>query len=875
MTGTPYTTEQLHSRSPLPTYRGRSLDEIAFPLGGIGTGMVSLGGWGQLRDWEIQNRPAKGRTLENAYFSVAWRSGDEPAQARVLQGPVGGSHIAGGHGVFGWTGSGLPRFREVEFAGAFPFATVTMTDTALPVSVKLEAWNPFIPLNDADSSIPVAILSYTITNRSDRSLELLLAGNLPNIVGEQPGRTFESRAGGGIAGISFSNSALATDSPQFGTLCLSAVADKVLTTPRWPESNRHLRTARLWQALSELRLPDSGAEPNGDSGSIGVRLSLAANESATVPFIIGWHFPNFEHWKKAETDSDPGGACDCGEKCDCGPAVWRNYYATLYPDAWAAASYVGQNLKRLERETRAFQSALLESTLPTHVLDAVSSQISILKSPTCLRLTDGTFYGFEGCSGGAGCCEGTCTHVWNYAQALPYLFPRLQRSVHDAQFANSMMEDGAVEFRLPLPLGKRAELTFHPAADGQMGSVMQVYREWLISGDRAWLTSVWQQTKRMLEFAWKYWDADRDGVMEGMQHNTYDIEFHGPNTMTGSLYLGALRAAAELAEVMGETETAATYRELAAAGAKWCDKHLFNGEYYEQEVRVGMEAPWPEDLRERALARGRDSVNAAWPQWQYGSGCLSDQLIGQWYARMLDLGDLYDPKHVKAALESVVKYNWRSDLSDHPGLFRVYALGDDAGLLLASWPRGGRPGHGFYFADEVWCGIEYQVASHLIHEGLVDEGLSIAKGVRDRHRGDRRNPWDEFECGHHYARSMASYGLLLALSEFHYNGAKREIGIDPRVFADGFKVFFSVEGGWGVIGRRAGSGRTELFVDLRYGEVTLGRITVPAVDRVGSPKPAATLGDQALACTLSESGDAVVLQAPCVVSAGSELTVTL
>jgi hypothetical protein len=240
-----------------------------------------------------------------------------------------------------------------------------------------------------------------------------------------------------------------------------------------------------------------------------------------VPFLVAWHFPNFEHWKKSA----------CCEGSEPTAPIWKNWYAGQWKDAWDVVEYVAANLDRLRDET-------------------------LVKTPTCLRLTDGTFYAFEGCSNTSGCCEGSCTHVWNYAQALPYLFPALQRSQREAEYRYSMREDGFVEFRIPLPLGTKPkpDFKFHPCADGQMGAVMQVYREWLVSGDTEWLREIWPLAKRALEFAWKYWDADRDGVMEGLQHNTYDIEYYGPNTMMGSLYLGALRAGEEIAKIVSDDE---------------------------------------------------------------------------------------------------------------------------------------------------------------------------------------------------------------------------------------------------------------------------------------------------------------------------------
>jgi len=428
----------------------------------------------------------------------------------------------------------------------------------------------------------------------------------------------------------------------------------------------------------------------------------------------------------------------------------------------------------------------------------------------------------------------------------------------DAHLANSLEEDGFMTFRMSLPLGTKAKPKFHPAADGQMGIVLQIYRQWLIEGDDEWLRKVWPTTKKLLEFAWKYWDKDKDGIMEGMQHNTYDIEFYGPNTMTGSLYLGALRAAEEMALHLGEDDKAKEYRELFQAGSEWSDEHLFNGEYYEQKVNPTGHEVWPELIRELALRHGKDDRFKSWPKWQFGKGCLSDQMIGQWYSHMLGLGYLYNSQNVRKTLESILKYNWKPTLWDHPSLFRIYALNDEAGLIVCTWPKGERPGHAFYFADEVWCGIEYQAAAHMIYEDMIEEGLAIVKGTRRRHRGDRRNPWDEFECGHHYARSMASYALLLALSGFRYSAAQERLCFSPVIFQDEFRTFFSVASGWGIYDQRIQKGGKEFSVTVKYGELALSRLELPSTDGE-RPKGTVTLdGERIDAEVRQERGFTVV-----------------
>ena len=845
MSEIPYTHDELFNIGKPKVYTGRQLDEIAFPLGGIGTGMISLGGWGQLRDFEIFNRPSKGLMFQYTFFTLyAKQDGEEPVTC-VLQGPVGGTYTGSGSGVTRLDGSGLPHIRECEFIGEFPFARIDFSDPNMPLDVSMEAFNPFIPLNDKDSSIPAAIFLFHLTNPTSAPVEATLFANLENRVGHpEVGKgVIEFREGESVSGLMMTTKKHESDSPRSGSLALTTTWRDLNVQTHWLRGGWFDSLHRFWDEVSENgrlkenRNPAKADDNRTDVGSIGLKISLKPGEKLTLPVMITWYNPVFgKYW---------GG----------GNPTWKNYYATVFSDAFNVAEYTGANLDRLESETRLFKDSLFESTLPEPALEAISSQISILKTTTCLRMPDGTFYAFEGCNPASGCCEGTCTHVWNYAQALPYLFPALERSIRDADYAYNLTDEGHMTFRMPLPLGTMASGGFHPAGDGQMGGIIKVYREWLISGDDEWLRRIWPQVKMTLEYAWKSWDADKDGVMEGVQHNTYDIEFYGPNTMMGSFYLGALRAAEEMARYLGEPEKADEYRSVYESGRAWMDENLFNGEWYRQDVR-------PE-------AGKKDSMKD-WPKYQYGDGCLSDQMIGQWYARMLELGDLFDPDKVKETMASIFRYNWKADLSEHPNPQRIYALNDESGLLLCSWPRGGRPALPFVYSDEVWCGIEYQVAAHLIYEGFVEEGLAVTKGVRDRHDGTRRNPWNEFECGSHYARSMASYSLLLALSGFHYSAPEKRISFAPCVHREDFACFFSVDSGWGMY-RQQIERHAKATIEVRSGKLVLQEVRLP----LDAEKAEVDLAGQAVSAKVvkNESGMIVKFAEPVHVNAGEILTV--
>lgn len=826
----PYSREDLFRRGTPRVYHGRQLDQIAFPLGGIGTGCISLGGWGQLRDFEIFNRPQKGLSFERTFFTLFAQKGTDAPVTRVLQGPVGGDNFTGnGFGIERHSGAGLPHFRSVEFVGAFPIARLKLDDDKVPLTVSLEALNPFIPLNPDDSGLPVAMLLFQLANPTDEPVHSMLYASLENKTGypEVGGGLIECFEDEGVRGLKMSTRKHSPDSPRFGTLALATPHEDVVFQTHGFRGSLFDNLHRFWDQacrgeLEEIREP-AGRDIGTDVGTIALRATVPPGETAQLHVWLVWHTPNFEkYWHP--TDPKP---------------VWRNYYATRFEDAVAVAMYVAENHQRLISETRLFTESLFSSTLPAAVLDAVSSQLSILKSPTCLRLEDGTFYGWEGCHGERGCCEGTCSHVWNYAQAVAYLFPSLERSVRETDYRVNLSDDGYVAFRTPLPLGEEPASELPPAADGQVGGILRVYREWQICGDDAWLRSLWPKVKRALEYAWTVWDRDRDGVMEGLQHNTYDVEFYGPNPLTGGLYLAALRAAEEMARHLGEPATAEEYRAVFEKGRAWMDTELFNGEYYVQQVRpeAARGASHPPGLTHGG--QGPDPALADTPKYQLGSGCLSDQMIGQWYARMLRLGDLFETDHIRQALASVFRFNWKSDLRDHANPQRIYAVNEEAGLLLATWPRGGRPGLPFPYSDEVWCGVEYQVASHLIYEGFVEEGLAVVKGARDRYTGERRNPWDEIECGHHYARSLASYALLLALADFFYSAPQQLLRFSPGVYPENFACFFSVGSGWGMVRQTIGPNTDRVEVEVLYGELRVRQLDLgisvaePRVIRAG------------------------------------------
>ncbi|HOE13135.1 MAG TPA: GH116 family glycosyl-hydrolase [bacterium] len=790
------------------------LSEIAFPLGGIGTGTVSLGGRGDLRDWEVCNRPAKGRTLENTGFALWFQEEGSSPKAHILESQIRPPY-RGAFGLGRENMPGMPRFENARFFGAYPFSRLELWKDSVPLDVRLEAFNPFIPGNADDSGLPVAIFYWHLRNRSRKKLTVTVLFSMLNIAGiDRFGKNLNRfRDEDTLCGIFMTTEKFGPEDIHYGNLAILSPCKDVTYLTRWSRGGWFDDQTLFWKDFVQDGLLDrqweEGPSPDErtDMASLGLRAVLEPNECRTFPFLLTWYFPRRENYWNSEPEVKG--------------KILKNYYATRFHDAWEVGNYVYSNLDRLENETRLFHRALFRSTLPPEVLDAVSSQMSTIRTNTCFRTDDGYFYGFEGTGDTGGCCPMNCTHVWNYEQALAHLFPALERTMRVVDFCYNTEESGHMAFRTLIPLSAGVRWKFKPAADGQMGTIVKLYREWLLSGDLDFLKQVWPGAKRALECAWKDWDPDQDGVMTGEQHNTYDIEFYGPNPMMGAIYLTALLAGAELAEVMGENESAARYREIYRSGREQLDNALWNGEYYIQVYD-------PAEHR----------------KYQLGDGCLSDQLLGQWMAHVVGLGYVLPEEHVKSAINAVFKYNFRETMSEHENPQRIYALADESGLLLCTWPRGNKPDLPFVYSDEVWTGIEYQVAAHLIYEGRVQEGLRIVAGARNRYDGQRRNPWDEVECGHHYVRAMSGWSLLSALSGFHYHAAQERIAFRPVVHERRFDCFWSVDSGWGVYRQRAGMFGLHSEMEALQGQLRLRTIGLPPIGR-------------------KEEGDSLVIKVEC------------
>ncbi len=810
----------------LCTYEGARLRRVALPLGGIGTGTVSLGGRGDLWDWEMVNRPAKGFTPGNAFFALFARPhGGEPV-TRALEGQIPPEDYEGDTGSH-VPNHGLPRFAGCRFETAYPLGQVVLHDPDVPLGVRLQAFNPLVPCDPDRSGIPLAALRFVLTNHTDAPVSASVCGSLRNFVGTDGTRGApkanrnEYRESDGLRGVFMRSDGVSPDAEQWGTVALAVTGEHEVThRTAWPELSWGGGLLDFWDDFSsDGRLEERDAASDSPTTSLAASLEVPPDGDASVTFLLAWHFPNRMSWNPGSSE----GCCDGGSACE-GPEGDRvgNYYATRYADAWDVLTTTFPELARLEAETVEFVSAFVGSDLPDAVKEAALFNLSTLRSQTCFRTSDSRFYGWEGCNDRSGCCHGSCTHVWNYEQATAFLFGSLSRSMREVELVHATDDRGLMSFRVHLPLA-RARDWHLAAADGQMGCVMKLYRDWQLSGDDGMLRSLWPQAKRALEFCWipGGWDADRDGVMEGCQHNTMDVEYYGPNPQMGTWYLGALRAAEEMARYLGEEDFARTCRDLFAHGSEWLDEHLFNGEYYEHRILPpGSEEDVADGLRHESMG-ARELSN---PDLQLGAGCLIDQLVGQYFAHVCGLGYLLRKDHVDATLHSLMRYNFKPSLRGHFNYMRSFALGDEPAMLMCTYPRGRRPRRPFPYATEVMTGFEYTAAVHMLYEGLGQEGLRIVEAVRSRYDGLRRNPFDEAECGHHYARAMASWAAVLALTGFHYSGVEQEIEIAASTMP--VRWFWSTGDAWGTVEQRPDADGIEVELRVLGGALRLHRLTL-------------------------------------------------
>ena len=804
-------------------YEGEYLDKIAFPLGGIGAGMLCIEGAASISHVSIRHRP---EMFNNPKLFAAIRINGDPNIARVLEGAVPAWKVFGapetGSGCLPGA-AGLPRFKNSRFQARFPFAMVDFCDPQVPLEVKITAWSPFTPPDADNSSLPVAAIEYHFSNPTDNAIEAVFSFHSENFLRGEDNRDSVYRTNNGFV---LRRSGTEEEPWNEGHFHVS-VDEDVKVDCAWFRGKWFDALTVLWKNISEGKAPERKPFTEGkpsEGASIYVPFTLDRGTDKTIRLRLCWYVPktNLRCGHETKEDSEKGEA----EKKLL--PRYEPWYAQRFDGIDSVADYWKENYDNLRTQSQRFSDCFYDTTLPPEVIESVAVNLTILKSPTVLRQSDGRLWCWEGCCDEAGCCYGSCTHVWNYAQAIPHLFPTLERTLRQTEFNESQNEDGRQIFRSSLPIRPLTSKFISPAADGQLGGIMKVYRDWRISGDSDWLREIWKKVKQSLDYCIRTWDPDHKGALCEPHHNTYDIEFWGEDSMCSSFYLGALQAAMLIADAVGDKIP--LYCELYEKGRAFLENSLFNGEYFYQKVHWEDLNAWDalesgtSPLFDDYSPEAMELLKQEGPKYQFGCGCLSDGVLGAWMAGVCGVGEILDADKVTSHLRSVHKYNLKRDLSAHPNPQRPgYAIGNEGGVLLCTWPNGGKPTLPFVYSDEVWTGIEYQVASHLIMTGNVEPGLEIVRIARSRYDGRLRNPFNEYECGHWYARAMSSYAMLGAISGARYDAVDKVLYLSPKIDGD-FRAFLATASGYGTVGISGG----KAFLEVKSGKIEVDRIKYEA-----------------------------------------------
>lgn len=792
--------KSLYERGVPERYSGKELAYIGMPIGGLFAGTVYLGGDGKLWLWDIFNEQKEG-VVSKTYENWQGKQKVRPRDGANYIFPVSPEYPFGqGFGLKiktskkEWKRSlDFKGFERIHFKGQYPVAEVTYQDAALPVSISLESFSPFVPLDVAASSYPATVMQFKITNESSQKVEVELSGWLQNAVltNTAPSRqvtlltTVEEVSGHRVLHCSAQTEDQAfLSKPDFGTMALLLLNDDGRAKA---DAGVRSEEALLFPVVDQPK----ATAVHGEQlfGALSKTVALAPRQSEVVTFIVSWYFPNLRLPQNDKSTGQNKG----------------RFYKNRFKSAQEAGLAVAENFQALYQATMAWRKVFYEdSTLPHWLLNRTFINTSILATETCFLLEDGRFWAWEG----IGCCPGTCTHVWHYAQAMGWLFPELEKNLREkTDFAVINATTGGVDFR--------GALAKQYAADGQAGVVLRAYRDYLLSTDDTFLRTNWLNIKLALQYLINLdkEDGEANGTIFGEQHNTLDAEWYGNIPVITSLYLAALSASVQMAQAMQDIEAENMYRGILGSGQVQIEQ-LFNGEFFIQKE---------DPAHKEAIG--------------IGAGCYIDQVFGQGWAHQVGLGRLFNKTMIHSALESLWKYNFVPDVgplraSLSPAINgRPYAVAGDAGLIMCTWPLGGKKQdwekHWQYgYFNECMTGFEHQVASHMVWEDKLDYGLAIERAIHERYAAHKRNPYNEIECSDHYARAMASYGVYIAACGFSYNGPKGQLAFEPKLNPDDFTAAFTAAEGWGSLRQSRAKSTQTNTVTLAHGLLNIRELTV-------------------------------------------------
>ena len=827
--------EGLYARGEPLTATGDDLKFIGLPISGIGTGQVYLSGDGRLWYWNLTaNKDKKNNPKGPRYM--------DPDEAKSPAGQ--GFALQINDEVHSLDAKG---FEKVTFTNQCPMGRVNFADAAVPVEVQLDAYTPFIPINRDDSSYPVIVMRYTVTNSSKSVQELSIAGWIENKANNSnKPKVCVYRELENINAVECTSKTKNANSIALG-----------IFGSQKPDFLNLKKTKSGAQSVFDsdddaADLPSDGKRVESDGkkmafASLGRKLSLGPGESETVSFAVSWRYPlvqygtGFGNSKKAKT-------------------LGQNHYATLWPAAADAAGEVANREKELYGETKQWTETWYDSTLPYWFLERSFIPINSVQTQVTQRVVPpgkkDDFYNLEE---GVRCCPGNCTHVWSYAQGLSRIFPVIERECRDrVEYGLGFnKQSGSIAHRYQ---GGR----FKDAIDGTCGTILRVLRESQMTTDYTFLESIWDRVKLSMDHVIKTWDMDEDGMLAGAQHNTLDEPWFGQVHWLINVYHASLKAAAVMARQMKQPQVAERYQQIVAKG-----------------VPAMVDLLWNEDFGYFIHKPGEPDNQ------KHGStnGCHIDQVLGDSWLMNVGIEPSLPKDKIRKSLQSLWKYNFTPDVGAFRDVMtngRYYAAAGDAGLVMCSFPYGkiepksGKKSYAGYL-NECMTGFEWQVAAHMIWEGMVEEGLAIGKAIYDRYQPAKRNPYNEVECSDHYSRAMASYGAYMAACGYRYDGPEGKLAFGPRLSPENFRAAFTTAEGWGSFTQKVESGKQSAGLELRYGQLMLKEFSLDAVEGTAATVADVKLDGQQIAIAFEKVADKYVIKftQPITVKEGQKLEVVM
>ena len=770
-------------------YSGQYLTAIDFPVGALGGSVIRMNGKAEREWWHIFNnfeeRAGSGK-VPNSFFAIRAEQNGTPVIRALQTSPVGA----------------FPAMNRLTFQGEFPFGWYDFTDNELPVKVSLEAYSFLIPMDLKNSAVPSAIFRYTIKNTSVTKVKVSLMATQQNAVGFTGYDTITGPGNRNCRGYGSNQNTIVTETGRTslkmtgiaGSMQLSGYETGMSGTASWASlASLYSDFSADGQLSGKIQAVSPQAGTTVD-GALEKDFTLNPGEVKTITFVLSWHFPKGSFGRKdIPAWNFPEGG---------------NQYENWWTDAGDVDNYMFALFSELDAKTRLYHNTLYSSNIPRNVLDRVSSNICVLKSPTAFWLKNGYFGLWESTSDHEE-WFGNCKHVYHYAQGQARLFPELGRTLRKQDLKTQTGEG-----LLPSRDGE-----LNNAIDGHFGSILGVYREHLLSENNDFLTSSWPQTKKAMNYTISTFDPDNDGMMSGTHHNTLDCNISGTSPWIGSMYMAALKACEKMASIMGDTASASTYKRIWTIGVRNQNAQLWDSNlgYYKEKT---------ENLPNTRVMANAISI---------------DMLLGQWWANQLGLGPIYPEDRSRAALLKIYNSNKFTDTgSGYVAAFRDFLGTGDTGWQMFKHPDA-IPDNTILYYNEVMSGFEYSMAATLIQYGLVKGGISVIQAIANRYDGRLRSngevhmannstvfgcgsPFGEDECGDFYGRALSSWSALLALQGFMYDGPQQVITFKPVWQPENHKSFFSASEGWGLFTQtRSKSSQTDV-ISVKYGNVSVRQI---------------------------------------------------